>query len=119
MAKSKRKTEAQKEREAAKSTKPKAPEKPKTLDELLKPENDYERLVAEHVRGRHDAALEAAIVEHQRSIADCLAYVAGVARGRSGAYAQEYGSGSCNHALLREALAAVEAMPPPPWDNPQ
>ena len=35
------------------------------------------------------------------------------------AYAQEYGSGSCNHALLREALAAVEAMPPPPWDNPQ
>lgn len=35
------------------------------------------------------------------------------------AYAQEYGSGGCNHALLREALAAVEAMPPPPWDNPQ
>lgn len=34
------------------------------------------------------------------------------------AYAQEYGSGSCNHALLREALAAVEAMPPPPWDGP-
>lgn len=82
MAKSKRKTEARKEREAAK---PKAPEKPKTLDELLKPANDYERLVAEHIRGRHDAALEAAIVEHQRSIADCLAYVADVARGRSGA----------------------------------
>ena len=35
------------------------------------------------------------------------------------AYAHEYGSGSCNHALLCEALAAVEAMPPPPWDNPQ
>ena len=35
------------------------------------------------------------------------------------AYAQEYGSGSCNLDLLREALAAVEAMPPPPWDNPQ
>ena len=85
MAKSKRKTEARKERDAAKSAKPKAPEKPKTLDELLKPENPYEQAVADHIRGRHDAALEAAIVEHQRSIADCLAYVADVARGRSGA----------------------------------
>lgn len=80
MAKSKRKTEAQKEREAAKSAKPKVPEKPKTLDELLTPGNDYERLVAEHVRGRHDAALEAAIVANQRSIHDCLSYVAGMAR---------------------------------------
>lgn len=70
----KRKTEARKEREAAKSA------KPKTLDELLAPKNDYERLVAEHVRGRHDAALEAAIVEHQRSVQKCLAYVAGMAQ---------------------------------------
>ena len=54
--------------------------KPKTLDELLTPGNDYERLVAEHVRGRHDAALEAAIVANQRSIHDCLSYVAGMAR---------------------------------------
>lgn len=80
MAKSKRKTEAQKEREAAKSAKPKAPKKPKTLDELLKPENDYERLVAEHVRGRHDTNLEAAIVANQRSVQKCLAYVAGMAQ---------------------------------------
>lgn len=77
MSKSKRKTEAQKEREAAK---PKAPEKPKTLDELLAPKNDYERLIAEHVRGRHDAALEAAIVAYQRSVQKCLAYVAGMAQ---------------------------------------
>ena len=74
MAKSKRKTEARKEREAAK---PKAPEKPKTL---LTPKNDYERLVAEHVRGRHDTNLEAAIVEHQRSINDCLRYVVSCAQ---------------------------------------
>ena len=74
MSKSKRKTEAQKEREAAK------PAKPKTLDELLMPGNDYERLVAEHVRGRHDAALEAAIVANQRSVQKCLSYVAGMAR---------------------------------------
>ena len=80
MAKSKRKTEAQKEREAAKSAKPKAPAKPKTLDELLKWANDYERLIVEHVRGRHDAALEAAIVEHQRSINDCLRYVVSCAQ---------------------------------------
>lgn len=80
MSKSKRKTEAQKEREAAKSAKPKAPEKPKTLDELLKPENPYEQAVTDHIRGRHDAALEAAIVANQRSIQKCLAYVAGMAR---------------------------------------
>ena len=83
MAKSKRKTEAQKEREAAKSAKPKAPEKPKTLDELLKPENNYERLVAEHVRGRHDTNLEAAIVANQRSVQKCLEYVAGMAQKKS------------------------------------
>ena len=80
MAKSKRKTEAQKEREAAKSAKPKAPDKPKTLDELLKPENPYEQAVADHIRGRHDAALEAAIVANQRSVQKCLAYVAGMAQ---------------------------------------
>ncbi len=71
MAKSKRKTEA---------AKPKAPEKPKTLDELLAPKNDYERIVAEHIRERHDAALEAAIVANQRSVQKCLAYVAGMAQ---------------------------------------
>lgn len=80
MSKSKRKTEAQKEREAAASAKPKAPEKPKTLDELLKPENPYERAVTDHIRGRHDAALEAAIVANQRSVRKCLAYVAGMAQ---------------------------------------
>ena len=80
MSKSKRKTEAQKEREAAKSAKPKAPEKPKTLDELLKPENPYEQAVTDHIRGRHDAALEAAIVANQRSVQKCLAYVAGMAQ---------------------------------------
>ena len=32
------------------------------------------------------------------------------------AYRNEGGSGSCDHALLREALQAVEAMPPPPWE---
>ena len=80
MAKSKRKTEAQKEREAAKSAQPKAPEKPKTLDELLKPENPYEQAVADHIRGRHDAALEAAIVANQRSVQKCLEYVAGMAQ---------------------------------------
>lgn len=80
MAKSKRKTEAQKEREAAASAKPKAPEKPKTLDELLKPENPYEQAATDHIRGRHDAALEAAIVANQRSVQKCLAYVAGMAQ---------------------------------------
>lgn len=60
--------------------KPAAPDTPKTLDELLKPHNDYERLIVEHVRGRHDAALEAAIVEHQRSINDCLRYVVSCAQ---------------------------------------
>ncbi|MBQ7251193.1 MAG: hypothetical protein IJS32_01170, partial [Kiritimatiellae bacterium] len=74
---SKRKTEAQMEREAAKRAKP---AEPLTLDELLKPANAYERLVAEHVRGRHDANLEAAIVAGQRSVRGCLEYVAGVAR---------------------------------------
>lgn len=53
--------------------------KKKTLGELLKPANDYERLVADHVRSRHDAALEAAIVEHQRSIGGCLGYIASCA----------------------------------------
>ena len=53
--------------------------KKKTLGELLKPANDYERLVADHVRCRHDAALEAAIVEHQRSIGGCLGYIASCA----------------------------------------
>lgn len=80
MSKSKRKTEAQKEREAAASAKAETPAKPKTLDELLKPKNDYERIVAEHIRGRHDAALEAAIVANQRSVQKCLAYVAGMAQ---------------------------------------
>ena len=33
------------------------------------------------------------------------------------AYSNEYGSGSCNHDLLREALAVVDAMPHPPWEQ--
>ena len=60
--------------------KPAEKKDPRTLDELLKPTNDYERIVAEHIRGRHDAALEAAIVEHQRSVQQCLSYVAGIAQ---------------------------------------
>lgn len=58
------------------------PPKPKTLDELLEPENDYERIIAAHVRDMHDATLEAAIVEHQRSIGDCLNYVVSCAAGK-------------------------------------
>lgn len=60
--------------------KPPEPKKPQTLDELLKPANAYERAIAEHIRARHDEAIEAAIVKHQRSIRDCLKYIAGEAR---------------------------------------
>ena len=62
--------------------KPAAPATPKTLDELLAPGNDYERIIASHVRDMHDANLEAAIVEHQRSIGDCLNYVVSCAAGK-------------------------------------
>ena len=60
--------------------KPAAPATPKTLDELLKAENPYEQAVADHIRGRHDENLEAAIVANQRSIRKCMSYVAGMAR---------------------------------------
>ena len=60
--------------------KPAAPATPKTLDELLKAENPYEQAVADNIRGRHDENLEAAIVANQRSIQDCLSYVAGMAK---------------------------------------
>lgn len=54
--------------------------KKKTLDELLKAENPYEKAVAEYIRNRHDANLERAIVENQRSIQACMSYIAGKAR---------------------------------------
>ena len=58
-----------------------APEaKKKTLDELLKGTNPYEKAVAEYIRNRHDETLERAIVANQRSVQKCLAYVAGMAR---------------------------------------
>ncbi|MBP5545207.1 MAG: hypothetical protein ILM98_14115 [Kiritimatiellae bacterium] len=63
--------------------KPKAEKKPQTLEELLKPANAYERAIAEHIRARRDEAIEAAIVQHQRSIKDCLKYIAGEARKRA------------------------------------
>ena len=63
-----------------KEAKPAAPATPKTLDELLKAENPYEQAVADNIRGRHDENLEAAIVANQRSIQDCLSYVAGMAK---------------------------------------
>lgn len=74
--KNKRKTEAQKEREAA------APKR-RTLEELLTGANAYEKAIAAHVLARMDAALEAAIAEHQRSVSDCLRYIAGEARKRA------------------------------------
>lgn len=75
--KTKAKTEAQKEREAA------APKPKKTLEQLLDGANAYEKAIAAHVLARKDAALEAAVVEHQRSVADCLRYIAGEARKRA------------------------------------
>ena len=66
----------------ASEAKPATPATPKTLDELLTPGNDYERIIASHVRDMHDATLEAAIVEHQRSIGDCLNYVVSCAAGK-------------------------------------
>ena len=75
--KTKAKTEAQKEREAA------APKPKKTLEQLLTGANAYEKAIAAHVLARKDAALEAAVVEHQRSVADCLRYIAGEAKKRA------------------------------------
>ena len=46
-----------------------------TLDELLKPANDYERAVAEHLKSRHDANLEKAIVDKGIKIAQVMDYV--------------------------------------------
>lgn len=70
------------EKPKAKKTPPE-PKKPQTLEELLRPANAYERAIAEHIRARHDEAIEAAIVKHQRSIKDCLKYIAGEARKRA------------------------------------
>lgn len=53
------------------------------LKELLKGANAYEKAVAAHVLSRHDATLEAAIVEHQRTVGGCLRYVADEAKRRS------------------------------------
>ena len=63
--------------------KPPEPKKPQTLEELLEPGNAYERAIAEHIRARRDESIEAAIVKHQRSIKDCLKYIAGEARKRA------------------------------------
>lgn len=60
-----------------------AAEKRRPLEELLKGANAYEKAVAAHVLSRHDATLEAAIVEHQRTVGACLRYVATEARKRS------------------------------------
>ena len=51
-----------------------------TLDELLKPKNDYERAVAEHIRSRHDENLEKAIVEKGVTIAQVMGYVTNCAK---------------------------------------
>ena len=51
-----------------------------TLDELLKPANEYERVVAEHIRSRHDANLEKAIVDKGVTIAQVMGYITNCAK---------------------------------------
>lgn len=103
---------------------PPEPKKPQTLEELLRPANAYERKIAEHIRARHDEAIEAAIVKHQRSIKDCLKYIAGEARKRAKGsncvvMADDEAFGLAAHYFLDgdtpsgvEAGAGVDAAPP-------